>query len=118
MITDYIPTKDVKELDRFIEDLDNSDIIKDRILSWLIAIERIDSNSTHSGWVADSYEVENLESDLRYANDKIEDLENEIEDLEEDSKESSKTIENLEKELRRAEQELERLNKKFDLLGE
>lgn len=117
MITDFIPLEDYKELDRFTDDLENKDIIQDRILSWLIAIDKIKITSG-GGWFIEDPEKEELEFDLERANEKIEDLETEIEDLEDELKEEKSEHRKTSDELERAEQELSRLNKRLDLLGE
>lgn len=117
MITDFIPLEDYKELDRFTDDLENKDIIQDRILSWLISIEKI--KTTHGGgWFIEDPEKEELEFDLERANEKIEDLETEIADLEEELEEVKRDHRKTADELERAEQELSLLNKRLDLLGE
>jgi septal ring factor EnvC (AmiA/AmiB activator) len=110
MITDFIPLEDYRELKRFIDDLENKDIIEDRILSWLIAIDKIKTTSG-GGWFIEDPIVEDLESDLEQANERIEDLEDE---LKEEKQNHRKTADELE----RAEQELAQLNKQLDLLGE
>ena len=110
MITDFIPLEDYKELERFTDDLENKDIIQDRVLQWLMAIDKIKITSG-GGWFVEDSDVEDLESDLEQANERIEDLENE---LKEEKRAHSKTADELE----RAEQELARLNKQLDLLGE
>jgi len=117
MITDFIPLEDYRELKRFIDDLENKDIIEDRILSWLIAIDKI-KTSSGGGWFIEDSDVEDPESDLEQANERIEDLENEIEDLEDELKEEKSNHRKTADELERAEQELARLNKQLDLLGE
>ena len=117
MITDFIPLEDYKELERFTDDLENKDIIQDRILQWLIAIDKIKTISG-GGWFIEDPTVEDLESDLEQANERIEDLENEIEDLEDELKEEKSNHRKTADELERAEQELARLNKQLDLLGE